>query len=121
MPKKYADAKILIFDGICLLCNSSVNFLYEKVKNHNYKFIASQSDDGKDIVNKYNLENITSESVILIKDETIFTKSNALLEIVDDMPPIWKLFKIFKIIPNRLRDYFYDLISRYRYKIFGKI
>lgn len=115
------NTKILIFDGICSLCKSSVGFLHEKVKNHNYKFIASQSEDGKEIIDKYHLGNLTKESIVLLKNEKIFTKSKAVLELVNDMPTKWKLFKIFIIVPNKIRDYFYDIISKYRYTIFGKI
>jgi predicted DCC family thiol-disulfide oxidoreductase YuxK len=121
MVEKDSSEKILIFDGICLLCNSSVNFLYGKVKNRNYKFIASQSDEGKEIITKYQLDDLPSKTIVLIKDGIIFIKSRALLEVADDMPLIWRMFKVFKIIPLSLRDYFYDLISKYRYTIFGKI
>ncbi len=112
--------KIIIFDGICLLCNSAVYFLHKRLRYRNYKFIASQSDTGKEYLKNFNLEATSQESIILLKNESIFTKSDVVLEIVDDMQTIWSIIKIFKIVPRRIRNIFYDFISKHRHAIFGK-
>ena len=120
MLDKTKPIKIIIFDGICLLCNDTVNFLHKRLRYRNYRFIASQSETGKEYLNQYDLNKVSLESIILIKDERIFVKSNALLQIVDDMSYKWSIFKIFRIVPIALRDWMYDLLSKYRHFIFGK-
>ena len=101
-----------------MLCNEAVNFLHKKLRNRNYKFIPSQSDEGKEIINKFSLAKVSQESIVLIKDNSILIKSDAILNIVDDMPKIWHIAKVFKILPKNIRDIIYTWISENRHKIF---
>lgn len=114
-------SKIIIFDGDCVLCNSAVNFLYARLDDTDYDFIASQSDEGNRLSTEYYLGTIPSHSIVLIKGNKIFTKSDAVLEITNDLSFGWRLLKFFKFIPKNIRDWVYNFISRHRYKLFGKL
>ncbi len=117
---KPEQIKIIIFDGVCLLCNSAVYFLHKRLRYQNYKFIASQSESGETYITKYNLEKIYVESIVLVKEEEIYTKSDAILEIIDDMSYSWSLLKIFRVVPKTLRNWFYDRVSKNRHLLFGR-
>lgn len=73
------------------------------------------------MLDKYDIHDISKESIVLIANNHIFTKSDALFQLVDDMPYFWTVFKIFKIIPKNIRDWVYSWVSRNRHFIFGKI
>ena len=114
-------SNIVLFDGICVLCNASVNFLYNKINLADYEFVGSNTLQGEKLIEKFNLKDLTLYTVVLIKDNRIYTHSDALIKILNDLPGKWKLLKIFKIIPKIIRDKIYSYIVNNRYKIFGKI
>jgi predicted DCC family thiol-disulfide oxidoreductase YuxK len=114
------NKNIIIFDGICNFCNKSVNFIIKRDSKIHFVFTPIQSDTAKEIMNKYALNSDDIDSIILIKDDTYFTKSDAVLEILKDLSGYWFLFGIFKIVPKFMTDYCYDLISKNRYRFFGK-
>lgn len=95
--------------------------MHKRLRYHNYKFLPSQTDVGQEYINEYNLSKISNHTIVLIKNKNIFTKSDAMLEIIDDLPIIWSLFKILRIVPRKLRNWFYDIISKNRHFLFGKI
>ena len=79
-----------------------------------------QSEIGKELSIKYNIDTNSVDSIILIKSDVIYIKSSAVLEILKDMPIGWRIFRIGIILPKVIRDYLYDLVARHRYRIFGK-
>lgn len=121
MNKEKSNIKLILFDGNCVLCNTAVNFLFSRLDENEYDFVASQSDEGNKIIKKYNLGILPEHTIVLVKDESIFTKSDAVLEITNDLSFGWRLLKLFKFVPKNLRDWTYNLISKHRYKIFGKL
>lgn len=116
----FNKTKIIIFDGICLLCNKTVYFLHNKLRYMNYKFIPSQSEEGQNLIIKYSLSEISQNSIVLIKNNGILIKSDAMLNIIDDMPKIWHILKLFRIIPKTIRDSVYTWISKNRHIILPK-
>ncbi|MCY7361335.1 MAG: DCC1-like thiol-disulfide oxidoreductase family protein [Ignavibacteria bacterium] len=112
--------KVILFDGVCNLCNSSVNFIIDHDNNKVFKFAALQSDIGQEMLSKFNLSKDEFDSVILIDNENCYTKSTAALKIAKEFSSYWKLLYVFIIIPAFIRNFFYDLISKNRYKMFGK-
>jgi predicted DCC family thiol-disulfide oxidoreductase YuxK len=111
---------ILIFDGLCNLCNGSVNFILKRDKEGKIKFASLQSEIGIELTTKYNIDTNIVDSIILIKNNEVFVKSSAVLEILKDMPIGWRVFRIGIILPKFIRDWMYDVIAKYRYRIFGK-
>lgn len=112
--------KIILFDGVCNLCNSSVNFIIDRDKNNKFKFAALQSETGQKFLEKFSLNASEFDSVILIDDNKFYTKSTAALKIAKEFPSLWKLFYAFIIIPAPLRNVLYDLVAKNRYRLFGK-
>lgn len=112
--------RVLIYDGTCNLCNFWINFITKKDKKKLFLFLASSSPESKVLIKKYELESLVVDTIILIKDEKTYIKSEAILEVFKDLGSVFYIFTIFKILPLSFRDYLYTLIAKNRYKIFGK-
>ena len=111
---------IIIFDGVCNLCNASVQFIIKRDTKGIFKFLPLQSDKTHKILQQFNIDFKNIDTVILIKDNNIFGRSDAALEIVDSFDYPWKAFYFLTIIPKFVRDWVYDIIARHRYRWFGK-
>jgi predicted DCC family thiol-disulfide oxidoreductase YuxK len=109
---------IILFDGVCNFCNNSVNFIIGQDKNNYFKFTPLQSKIGQDFVKKFNLNDI--DSVILVENDKAYTHSTAALKIAKTLGGIWSLAYAFIIVPKFIRDFFYKLFAKNRYKLFGK-
>lgn len=113
--------KIILFDGVCNLCNGAMQFVIKHDKKDVFRFVALQSKRGAQIKSKIGYENENLDSFILVDDENnYFIKSSAAIEIARHLGGIWIIFLVFKIIPIKCRDLIYDFIARNRYKWFGK-
>ena len=111
--------KIVLFDGVCNFCNSSVQFIIRHDKSNALKFASLQSNTGQELIAKYNIPKDV-DSVIFIDNGNAFIKSEAALRIADNFGGVWKMMRILKVIPAFIRNLFYDIIARNRYKWFGK-
>ena len=109
---------IILFDGVCNFCNSSVNFIIEHDKKGVFKFAPLQSEFGQKTVEKFGLQNV--DSIILVEDDKAYTHSTAALKFIKRLDGIWKLAYVFIIIPRPIRDFFYKLFAKNRYRLFGK-
>ena len=112
-----AERLIVLFDGVCNLCNGFVQFIIKRDPNAKFKFGALQSKSGQALLKKYNLPSDDLNSLVLIVDDNYFLKSSAGLRILKELGGFWKLFYILMIFPKPLRDFVYDLIAKTRYKI----
>ena len=110
---------IILFDDVCNLCNNTVAFLIKHDKNNIFKFTASQTIAGKNIISQYSVLN-EGKSVVFIKDGNIFYKSDAIIEIARQLNGWPHLFKYACLFPQFLRDGMYNLIAKNRYSLFGK-
>lgn len=110
-----SDYSIVFLDTECMLCNYFAHFI---VRYNRRKTIQLASLSGI-TAGKYNLsaENHKGDTVIYLKDETFYYRSNAVIEIISDINWLFKCARIFYIIPRKFRDYLYDFIARNRYKI----
>lgn len=111
---------VLLFDGVCNLCNSSVQFIIKNDKKGKFKFASLQSDYGQKAIKEYNLGDENLKTVILIADGKAYKKSTAALEVAKRMDGLWPLLYIFWIVPYPLRDLIYNWVANNRYKWFGK-
>lgn len=111
---------IVMFDGVCNLCNDAVDFIMLRDKNDKFKFGALQEDTSKEILKEYKVKEGYLDSIILIKGDNIFYKSRAALEIAKNLSGLWPMTFAFIIIPSFIRDPIYDWIAKNRYKWFGK-
>ena len=115
------NKKIILFDGFCNLCESSVIFVIKHDKKDIFRFVALQSDLGNEIVKHIGLNSKHIDSVILYEPGiSYFYKSAAAIEIAKDLGGFFHLGTIFKIIPNGLRNLLYDYIAKNRYSWYGK-
>ncbi len=115
-----ADISIILFDGVCNLCNSSVNFIIDHDKKNVFRFASLQSDAGQTLLKKFNLNTNDFNSIILVENDKFYERSSAVLKIVKKFPGLWKLLYLFIIIPPSVRNFVYDIIADNRYKWFGK-
>ena len=115
------EKKIILFDGVCNLCESSVLFVIKHDTKDVFRFVALQSDLGLAIVKHIGLDNKNIDSVILYEPGISYNyKSAAALEIAKNLGGFFHLGTIFKIIPSGLRNVLYDYIAKNRYLWYGK-
>ena len=111
---------IVIFDGVCNLCNWSVQFIIKRDPKAVFKFASLQSEFGTAVAQKYRLSSENPESVLLLKDGELLSKSSAVLAITAELNGIWKFLAVFRFLPQGIRDRIYDWIANNRYQCFGK-
>lgn len=110
---------IILFDGVCNLCNGAVNFILKRDKKKQFQWVSLQSERGVELMRQYQIPKET-DSIIFIAEKQIFIESDASIEIARLLPVPWNWLKIFKVIPKKLRDKIYRWIARNRYRWFGK-
>ena len=118
LPK---NKKIILFDGVCNLCDSLLQFVIHYDKKDVFRFVALQSPLGQEIVNYIGIQNKNIDSVILyVPGVAYYYKSSAALEIVRELRGFFHLGTVFKIIPTVLSNYIYDYVAKNRYSWYGK-
>jgi predicted DCC family thiol-disulfide oxidoreductase YuxK len=110
---------IILFDGVCNLCNNFVPFLIKFDKNNIFRFAAMQTKVGENIIQEYGVLN-DRKSIILIKEGVVLYKSDAIIEIARQITGWPSILKYGFLFPKFLRDGIYDLIAKNRYYLFGK-
>ncbi|WP_273130347.1 thiol-disulfide oxidoreductase DCC family protein [Metabacillus sp. HB246100] len=111
---------ILLFDGICNLCNETVKFVIRYDKNEHFKFASLQSVEGQNLLKKHRLPTKDFNSFVMVKDNKVYTKSTAALMVCKTLGGAWSLLYLFIILPKPFRDAIYTYIAKHRYKWFGK-
>ena len=114
------EGKIVLFDGVCNFCNSSVNFIIDKDKSDVFRFASLQSDFGQKRLKEFNLPTDSFSTLILLSNGKCFTRSTAALRIAKELSFPYNLSFAFIVIPPFIRNFFYDIVSRNRYRWFGK-
>ena len=113
--------KLVLFDGVCNLCNNSVQFIIKHDKKDLFMFAALQSRAGQEIIKSFNIDSQTTDSVLLYsKKDGLSQKSTAALKIAWHLGFPQNLFTVFFIVPTSIRNWVYDVIARNRYQWFGK-
>ena len=111
---------VLLFDGVCNLCNASVQWVLKRDRKGIFRFAALQSEAGRALLRQSGLSSENFDTVVLVDGDRVFTRSDAALEIVWRIGGPWSLLGIFRIVPRPLRNAVYDWVARYRYRWFGK-
>ncbi|MFS4447470.1 thiol-disulfide oxidoreductase DCC family protein [Maribacter sp. 2307UL18-2] len=113
--------KIILFDGVCNLCNGFVQFVIKRDKNDVFRYASLQSEIGEQLISERGIDTKTIDSVILIvPGVAYYLKSGAALQIGRELKGYRTLSRVLILIPRGLRNIVYDLIARYRYAWFGK-
>jgi predicted DCC family thiol-disulfide oxidoreductase YuxK len=111
---------VILFDGVCNLCNASVQKVIKHDPKSKFRFASLQGSFGQEVLKQFHLSGTDFNTFILLKDDQIYTKSTAALIVAKEMSGLWSLLYIFIIIPAFIRNFFYDLVAKNRYKWFGK-
>lgn len=116
-----AHKKIILFDGVCNLCNDAVVRIIKFDKKNSFVFASLQSDVGKQIIRYLKIDTSKIDSIILYEPNVSYDiKSSAALKVMNDFGGFWKLTHFFWALPKPIRDTVYDFIAKNRYKWFGK-
>ena len=111
----------ILFDSKCNLCSKTVKRVMKLDKNKLFTFISNQSEYGKNIISKNNLNSITTQTIVLFTTENKFLiKSDAAISIAVKLNPLFLIFNILFIVPKTIRDRVYDYVAKNRYKWFGE-
>lgn len=111
---------VILFDGVCNLCSEAVQFVIKRDKKNIFRFASLQSAFGQEILEKFNLPANTFNSFILYNSGKIYTRSTGALLVAKHLSGAWPLLSVFMVIPAFIRNAFYDVIARNRYKWFGQ-
>jgi predicted DCC family thiol-disulfide oxidoreductase YuxK len=110
---------ILLFDGVCNLCNSAVDVILKKAQEDDFKLVALQSEEGQQLLKKFELP-LEINTVVLIQNNQVFSESDAVIEICKHLKTPWSWLTVFKLLPKSWRDNLYRFVANNRYKWFGK-
>lgn len=110
---------IILFDGVCNMCNSFVQFVIKRDPKGIFKFASLQSNTGSSILNQYGYRK-DLHSIVLIDGDTLYTESTAILHIISNLTGSVRILSLFKIVPKPLSDKLYQFGAKYRYQLFGK-
>jgi predicted DCC family thiol-disulfide oxidoreductase YuxK len=111
---------IVLFDGVCNLCNRSVQFIIKRDTKKQFRFASLQGKTGQELLQRFGLRTNNFNSFILVEGNRIYTRSTGVLRILKHLGGWWKLFYAFIIVPEIILDGVYYLIARNRYKWYGK-
>ncbi|MCH7949164.1 MAG: thiol-disulfide oxidoreductase DCC family protein [Candidatus Dadabacteria bacterium] len=111
---------VILFDGVCNLCNGSILFILNRDPSGIFRFAPLQSETGKNLLSKFDLPNDKLDSIILVENNEYYLRSTAALKILQRLGALWKIVYVFMLVPRPVRDYIYDIVARNRYKWYGK-
>jgi len=112
--------KVILFDGVCNLCNASVNWLIYHDKKNMFKYSSLQSTFGQRAIQQRNLTGNYMDTVVFIDEGKVYIRSDAALQILKYTGGIYSLAVVFFIVPRFVRDFFYRIVANNRYRWFGK-
>ncbi len=111
---------VILFDGVCNFCNSSVRFVINRDRQKLFRFASLQSSYAQNLLQDHVDYQDELDSIVLVQQGKIYIKSTAALHIAKQLDGLWPLMTGFFIVPRFIRDAVYDFIARHRYKWFGK-
>ncbi len=119
--KNIPQHPILFFDGVCNLCNSSIQTIIKKDHQQKFKFASIQSDAAKEILLQSDEFNSDIDSIILLNKQRLYYKSSAILRVCKILGGVYYFLFIFWLVPKPIRDWVYDFVAKNRYRWFGKM
>ena len=113
---------VVLFDGVCNLCNAAVNFIIDRDSNGYFRFAALQSEAGRRALAEAGgaVPAGDPETIVLIEDGKVYERSRAALGIARRLSGAWKLMSVFLVVPGFVRDVVYRFVARNRYQWFGR-
>lgn len=120
LPERPEPHAFVLFDGVCNLCNGSVNFIIDRDPEGYFKFASLQSEEAEAIMRRVGISGASLESIVLVEGGRVYRRSDAVLRIARKLKGLWPALALFSIVPRPIRDWVYDWIARNRYRWFGK-
>ena len=111
---------VILFDGICKLCNAWSKFIIKYDNRQRFKLCSVQSPEGQSILAHFNMPTDYFDTMLYVEGNHYFDKSDAFLNVVNKLGFPWRILYVFKIIPTAIRNWLYDRIALNRYSLFGK-
>ncbi len=112
--------RIIFFDGVCNVCNASVQFILKRDPEGAFKYCTLQSARGQKTLEENGMPTGTFDTFLLSENGKLYTKSTAALRAVKELSGFWPMLYVFIIVPAFVRDTIYGFVARNRYKWFGK-
>lgn len=119
-PNIQKNDLVILFDGVCKLCNAWSNFIIKNDKKQQFKLCSVQSLEGKKILNHFQFPTEHFETMLYVEGNQYYQKSEAFFNVIQKLGMPWSLLTILKILPKSLSDWLYDRIALNRYTLFGK-
>lgn len=111
---------ILLFDGVCNLCNGLVQFVIPRDPEGKIRFASLQSEVARDLLGERGLPTDSLESVVLVEGDEHYTKSAAAIRLAEHLGGAYALLSPFRVVPRPIRDAMYDFVAEHRYEWFGQ-
>jgi predicted DCC family thiol-disulfide oxidoreductase YuxK len=111
---------VILFDGVCKLCNAWSKFIIKYDNRQRFKLCSVQSPEGQSILEYFNMPTDHFDTMLYVEGNLYFDKSDAFLNVVNKLGYPWRILYVFKIIPTGIRNWLYDRIALNRYSLFGK-
>jgi predicted DCC family thiol-disulfide oxidoreductase YuxK len=119
-PSVAKNDRVILFDGVCKLCNAWSQFIIKYDKQQRFKLCSVQSPEGQSILHHFKMPTDHFDTMLYVEGNQFFEKSDAFLKVINKLGMPWRLLYIFKIIPKAIRNWLYDRIALNRYSLFGK-
>jgi len=119
-PNIDASDCVILFDGVCKLCNFWSQFIIKVDTKHRFKLCSVQSPEGQQILHYFDMPTDNFDTMLYVEGDQCFDKSDAFLNVVNKLGFPWRVLYVFKMLPKSIRNWFYDRIALNRYTLFGK-
>ena len=119
-PYIQVSDRVILFDGVCKLCNAWSNFIIYNDGDKIFKLASVQSQEGQAILRHFGFPTDFFETMLLVEGAQCFEKSEAFFRVMKQLHYPWKAVTLFRIMPAPIRDWLYDRIALNRYQLFGK-
>ncbi len=120
LAQSASPSKLILFDGVCVLCNGTMRFVMKHEREAVFHFAAIQSEAGQKLLAAHGQETEDWDSVVVIEDGRVSRKSDAAIRIARYLKAPWRWLGVIRILPRGLRDWLYDRVARNRYRLFGR-
>ena len=114
------DGAVIVFDGVCVLCNGWVRFLLRHDRRGRYRFAAMQGESGRALLVAHGLDADDPASFLLIEENAAWTDTDAIVRVLSGLGGAWRLVALLRVLPRGVRDRLYRGIARNRYRVFGR-
>ena len=114
------DGPVILYDGVCNFCNAVVNFIVKRDRNKMFRCAPLQSKDARALLREHREAFVSLKTVYLVENGEVYKRSAAVFRMFRQLPYPWKMLSWLRILPVGLTDFFYKLIAKHRYALFGQ-